>query len=170
MRLNHQQVRHHPSYHLLLQLQREGAPAVLSTQPWSQRILDARIQRGSHQSCLQFLEFLREELLDFTQKGFWLVLPYRMVQQLQKLGHLLGLRVSPMGVVPQRNRRPRLIVDLSFCDVNSDTVNYAPNEAMQFGRALERILYQIRHANPRYGHVHLAKVDLESHGRVGISG
>ena len=31
---------------------------------------------------------------------------------------------------------------------------------MQFGRTLERVLYQIRHANPRYGHVHLAKVDL----------
>ena len=33
-------------------------------------------------------------------------------------------------------------------------------EAMQFGRALERILYQIRYANPKFGHVHLGKVDL----------
>ena len=141
-------------------MEREGAPAVLSTKPWSQRLLEARIRRGSHQSCLEFLDFLREELLDFTKKGFWLVLPYRMVQLLQSLGHLLGLRVSPMGVVPQRNRRPRLIVDLSFYDVNRDTLNFAPKEAMQFGRTLERILYQIRHANPRFGHVYLAKVDL----------
>ena len=69
---------------------------------------------------LEFLDFLREELLDFTKKGFWLVLPYRMVQQLAEVGPLCWvLRVSPMGVVPQRNRRPRLIVDLSFYDINS---------------------------------------------------
>ena len=141
-------------------MEKEGVPAVLSSKPWSKQLLEARIKRGSHKSCLEFLDFLREELLDFTKKGFWLVLPYRMVQQLQALGHLLGLRVSPMGVVPQRNRRPRLIVDLSFYDINIDTINYAPKEAMQFGRTLERILYQIRHANPRYGHVYLAKVDL----------
>ena len=133
---------------------------MLSSKPWSDRLLQARIQRGSHQSCLEFLDFLREELLDFTKKGFWIVLPFRMVQQLQSLGHLLGLRVSPMGVVPQRNRRPRIIVDLSFYDINRDTVNFAPKHAMQFGRTLERLLYQIRHANPRYGHVYLAKVDL----------
>ncbi|NJN71149.1 MAG: hypothetical protein HC801_13350 [Nitrospira sp.] len=65
-----------------------------------------------------------------------------------------------MGVVPQRGRRPRLIVDLSFYDINLDTISLAPKEAMQFGRTLERILYQIRHANPRFGPVYLSKVDL----------
>jgi hypothetical protein len=33
-------------------------------------------------------------------------------------------------------------------------------EAMQFGRALERLLFRIRQANPRYGPVYMAKVDL----------
>ena len=61
----------HSAVPLLARLQKEGAPAVLSSRPWSSRVLHARTQRGSHQSCLEFLEFLREELLDFTKKGFW---------------------------------------------------------------------------------------------------
>jgi hypothetical protein len=36
----------------------------------------------------------------------------------------------------------------------------APNEAMQFGRALERLLFRIRHANPRYGPVYMNKIDI----------
>ena len=31
---------------------------------------------------------------------------------------------------------------------------------MQFGRALERILYKVRHSNPHYGPVYIGKVDL----------
>ena len=150
----------HKAAPLLERLQRHGAPALLKSKPWPTKLLDARIKRGSHQSCQDHLLFLREELLDFMHKGFWLVLPLSTVKQLQQLGHLLGLRVSPMGVVPQRNRRPRLIVDLTFYGINADTINLAPKEAMQFGRTLERILYQIRHSNPRFGPVYLSKVCL----------
>jgi hypothetical protein len=35
-----------------------------------------------------------------------------------------------------------------------------PPEAMQFGRALERILYSIHHANPHHGPVYMSKTDL----------
>lgn len=160
----------HPAYQLLKRLEDSGAPALMSTTPWSRRKLNRLIRRGSHKSCDDHLQFLREELLDFASKGFWLVLPYREVRRLQKLGHLIGLRVSPLGVVPQRNRRPRLIVDLTFHDINKDTVPLAPTEAMQFGRALERILYSIRHSNPRFGPVYLSKVDLsDGFYRVGIN-
>jgi hypothetical protein len=38
--------------------------------------------------------------------------------------------------------------------------NWHPHEAMQFGRALERLLFHIRHANPRYGPVYLNKIDI----------
>lgn len=163
-------VRSHPAYQLLSRLQATGAPAISTTPPWSSRKLNRRIRRGSHQSCRSHLSFLREELLDFTQKGFWLVLPWRVVRQLQKLGHLLGLKVSPLGVVPQRDRRPRLIVDLSFYDINLDTLLLAPKEALQFGRALERILYQVRHSNPRFGPVYLSKTDLsDGFYRVGLN-
>jgi hypothetical protein len=144
---------------------KEGVPVVLKTPPWTDEVLDERVQRGSHKSCDEHLEFLREEMLEFVQKGFWLMLPYRVVKRLFK-----QLRVSPMGVVPQRERRPRLIADYSYYDVNDDTVKLAPAEAMQFGRALERILYHIRHANPRYGPVRLGKIDLaDGFYRVGLN-
>ena len=53
-----------------------------------------------------------------------------------------------------------MIVDYTFYRVNQDTLRLTPPEAMQFGRALERILYMIRHSNPKFGHVHLGKADL----------
>lgn len=160
----------HPAQALLTRLSMEGAPAIVSTPPWTPATIDARIQRGSHQSCYDHLDFLRAELLEFSHKGFWLVLPYQELKALMEAGELLGFRVSPMGVVPQRNRRPRIIVDLSFYDVNQDTLSLAPSEAMQFGRALERILYKIRHSNPRFGPVYLAKVDLaDGFYRVGLN-
>ena len=65
----------HPAGPLLQRLQHEGAPAVMTTPPWSRATLDERVARGSHQSCAEYLDFLREELLEFSQKGFWLVLP-----------------------------------------------------------------------------------------------
>ena len=43
--------------------------------------------------------------------------------------------------------------------VNADTVNLAPTEAMQFGNALRRILFQIYRADPRWGPVY-AKADI----------
>jgi len=91
---------------------------------------------------------------DMVAKNFWIVLPYDYVKELE------GLHISPMGVGPQHERRPRIIVDYSFYDLNANTVKHAPPEAMQFGRALERLLAQIVHANPRYGPVQLIKVDI----------
>ena len=93
-------------------------------------------------------------MLDFCQQGYWAVVPYATVRQWRKL------RISPLGVVPQRDRRPRLIVDYSFSGVNEDTVPLAPTEAMQFGRALQRVLTTIVRADPRYGHVYLSKIDI----------
>ena len=88
------------------------------------------------------------------QRGQWLVLPAKAVL------HLPGLRVSPPGVVPQRERRPRWICDYSWWGVNQDTLPLAAMEAMQFGHALDRILREILLADPAFGPVHLLKVDL----------
>jgi hypothetical protein len=110
--------------------------------------------RGSHHSVAAHVAFVRDEMADFAAKGFWTVLPFDLIQ------HLPGLRLSPLGCVPQRNQRPRLIVDLTFYDVNDDTIKIAPPAAMQFGRALDRLLYRVRHANPRFGPVYLSKIDV----------
>ena len=98
---------------------------------------------------------MSEEQLEFCQQGYWTVLPLTTVLDWQ------NLRLSPLDVVPQRNRRPRLIVDNTFSRVNDETVRLAPPEAMQIGRTLQRVLTSIAHAkNPRYGPPKLAKIDI----------
>ena len=144
----------HPALGLLKSFQHTGVPVVMSTAPWSTKRRTKHVRRGSHKSCHDHLDFIRMEMLDFVKKGYWMVLPYRLVKDLPHL------RLSPLGVVPQRERRPRLIVDYTFNGVNDDTVKMMPNEAMQFGRALERVLYSIHHANPHHGPVYVSKTDL----------
>ena len=153
----------HPASRLLVSLRDHGMPVITGTTGWSDADFDARLQRGSHTSTRDHVDFVRDEMADFARKGFWTVLPYEAVRDLRRLPgfrHLRSLRVSPLGCVPQRGRRPRLIVDLSFYGVNADTVKLAPHEAMQFGRTLERLLFRIRHANPRYGPVYMNKIDI----------
>jgi hypothetical protein len=148
----------HKAARYLHHLEKRGANVVLKTPPWSLERLEETIKRGPHKSSEEHAEFLREELLDFVQKGFWSILPWRLVKKYKRM--LRILRISPMGVVPQRARRPRLIVDYSCFDLNRETLKLAPKEAMQFGKALERILAQIVAANPAHGPVQLIKVDI----------
>jgi hypothetical protein len=112
------------------------------------------LKRGSHQSDRQHTEFLCNEFVDMIHKGQWILLPAHLVLADK------NLRLSPLGVVPQRDRRPRTICDYSFFFVNLDTIPLAPAESMQFGRALWRILQQVYDADPRLGPVHLSKIDI----------
>ena len=88
-------------------------------------------------------------------KGQWIVLPYDLVKDLK------DLRISPIGVVPQHNRRPWTITDLSQYGTNAETVKLAPLELMQFGAALPRLLVRIVHADPRHGLVYVYKGDYD---------
>ena len=144
----------HTASRLLDYLGKRGAPVRTTTPPWSQVQRDDSITRGPHQSSRGEQEFVAQEMLEFCQQGYWLVVPYSAVVGLP------GLCISPLGVVPQRDRRPRLIVDYTFSQVNADTVPMAPREAMQFGRAMQRIVDTIVRADKRYGPVHLAKIEF----------
>ena len=144
----------HKAGRLLNHLRKRGAGVTMSTAPWSTAQCEAAMRRGPHKSSHGERVFVFEEILDFCKQGYWAVVPFSSVR------HWRNLRVSPLGVVPQRDRRPRLIVDYSFSGVNDDTVPLAPKEAMQFGRALQRILTTIIKADPRFGHVHLSKIDI----------
>ena len=148
------QLLNHPAARLLKSLSITGAPVVLHSPPWHKDRIDAAVARGPHKSAIDRADFLRQEFADMIDKGQWLVLPYSHVR------HLHGLRVSPVGVIPQVDRRDRTIVDYSFSGVNDDTATLTPREVMQFGRALDRILAQLLHADPSHGPVHLIKVDL----------
>ena len=59
--------------------------------------------------------------------------------------------LSPLGVVPQRDRRPRLNVNYTFLDINAETAPLAPRKAMRFGRALQRVISHIVHSDPPTG-------------------
>ena len=144
----------HPAGPYLDRIRPIGAPILQSSKPWSREEISVALARGSHQSALGHLEFLRDEMSDMVEQGYWTVLPYSMVLNLSHL------RLSPLGVVPQRDRRPRIIVDYTFWGVNDDTVTLAPSESMQFGRALERVLRKIRNANRRFGPTYMIKVDI----------
>jgi hypothetical protein len=51
-------------------------------------------------------------------------------------------------------------VDYSCFDLNYETLKLSHQEAMQFGKVLERILTQIVEPNPEFGPVKLIKVDI----------
>ncbi len=149
----------HPATPLLVDWRDHGVPVQTTSKPWTESQKDACIQRGCHKSAKDHSTFLRDEMAEFVESKFWAVLPYRVIRH-------LPLMLSPAAVKDKRDRKPRLIIDhswpwLGWPSVNDVTLPHAPPEAMQFGRALERTLYDVRHANPKFGPVRLAKHDLK---------
>ena len=88
----------HPACRLLHLYKHHGAPVKFSTPPWTRHQVQRALRRGPHKSCHDYVDFLHEEFTDMINKGQWIILPYSAVK------HLPGLRVSPPGVVPQRER------------------------------------------------------------------
>ena len=153
----------HPASHLLQHYRNHGVPAKVKTRPWSKGKKEAALARGPHKSAKEHLHFLKEEYIDMIKKGHWVLLPAAELLDVPEL------RLSPLGVVPQRDRRPRTISDYSYFGVNDETVPLAPQEAMQFGRALQRLLQRIADANPAFGPVYMAKIDIaDGFYRIGI--
>jgi hypothetical protein len=143
----------HPAIPILQQLRDEGARIHRSAPDWTLEKRDAAVRRGAHQSTRANSTFVREEFADMVEAGQWLVLPYALIW------HLPGLCLSPTGLVPQRDRRDRLIVDYTFSGVNPYTISTAP-DSLQFGHALLRILQYLHRADTRRRPIYLAKVDI----------
>ena len=144
----------HPAKRILRHYKNHGAPVKFSTKPWTPAKIKEALLRGPHRSCHDHIDFLNEEFVDMINKNQWIVLPWEAAKDLP------GLRLSPPGVVPQRGRRPRWIVDYTWWEVNKDTLPLAPMEAMQFGHALDRYLREILLADPELGPVYLLKLDI----------
>jgi hypothetical protein len=127
----------------------------MTTPPWTLAQKDAAVLRGPHSSAThEYRQFLEEEMASMIDLGYWGVIPYRAIR------HFPSLKISPIGVIPQRERRPRSIIDYSWSGVNDATAPLAPFAAMQYGLALQRILQHITYANPAFGPVHMLKCDL----------
>jgi hypothetical protein len=155
----------HTAAQFLHRLAKSGVPAPSGAAPWSKAKLHQVYNRGPHASALhQFRSFLFEDMLDMVKKRYWIVLPFSAVR------HFAHLKLAPAGVVPQRTRRPRPIIDYTFTDVNANSAPLAPTQAMQFGQAIQRILQRIAYTNPKYGPALLSKVDLsDGYYRVPLS-
>ena len=60
---------------LLDQMRLKGDPVKIDGPPLTQKQLVSAIAYGSHNSCDRNPSFLRKEMRDFVEKGFWIVLP-----------------------------------------------------------------------------------------------
>ena len=94
-------------------------------------------------------------MADFINAGFWVVL---LLEQVQCLGK--DFRLSPLAVKEEVNRRPRVIIDHTWFRVNEHTIAQLPPEVMQFGGTLSRVLWMLRHADPKEGPIYLSKFDI----------
>jgi len=144
----------HKASALLGHLCTKGTPAPLGTPPWPLCRQREALKRGAHRSAIDHIDFVRKDSADMTRKGHWVVLPAQDVLGEHKL------RLSPLGAAPQAGRHPCVICDHSSCDVGLDTTRVAPEESMQFGRALIRLTHRTVHAGPAFGPAHIAKYDL----------
>ena len=70
-----------------------------------------------------------------------------------------GLRLSPAGLVPQRDRQDRIVIDYTWSGVNEATRRLSP-DSMLFGHALQRILEPMYDADPRHWPIYMMKVDI----------
>jgi hypothetical protein len=90
--------------------------------------------RGPHKSAYKFQDFLRSKMVDMILCCQWIVLTYDLVKDLPP-----RLYLSPIGMVPQCDRRPQTIVDYTFYtfNVNAEICRLALEEAMRFGRVFQ---------------------------------
>jgi hypothetical protein len=155
----------HPTVQYLTRLASTGAPAVSTTRPWTLHEKDLAYSRGPHVSAaIHHADFLMADLFEYVAMGYWTVLPYAAVRSFP------ALRLSPAGVVPQRERCPRPIMDYSFYGINQSFLPLASPHAMQFGQTLPCLLQRLVYCNPTYGPPLLAKVDLsDGYYRVPLS-
>ena len=144
----------HQAAPFLQRYAQKGVPVVLTSKPWTLQQKDQAMRRGNHPSTRAFQDFMRTEMADMRSKGMFIVLPYQHVRSFPEL------RISPLGCVPQRERRPRIINDYTYSGVNGTTLKMAPEEAMQWGRTLHRILWYVHTADRRHGPVLMSKTDL----------
>jgi len=132
-----------------------GVPAPSSATPWPEKTRRHVLTRGPHVSAARlYRSFLMEDMLDMVHRKFWVVLPYKAVRR------YTHLNLAPSGVVPQRERRPRPIMDYTFTGVNQHSLPLAP-DSMQIGNTLQRVLQRLAYADPSYGPPQMLKLDLD---------
>jgi hypothetical protein len=139
---------------------------------WSWSTIEAAVARGPHRSATENenITLVHEDIQYQVDAGFCKVLPWKEVQRLRPK----NLKISPIAVVPQKDRPGRIILDLSFpvypdnkrnqkpiqAGVNDTTAKLAPDGPVQEIRQVFcRLLSLINEAEAGEV-VMLAKIDL----------
>jgi hypothetical protein len=81
-------------------------------QDWSWESVETAVERGPHRSALtpESLALFKEDIAYQVKAGFCEVMTWEEVKKRRPR----RLKISPVAVAPQRNRRGRIILDLSF--------------------------------------------------------
>jgi hypothetical protein len=79
---------------------------------WEWDVIEQAVARGPHRSALEAdnIALVHEDIQYQVDAGFSTIMLWSDLQKLRPS----NLKISPMAVVPQKNRRGRLILDLSF--------------------------------------------------------
>jgi hypothetical protein len=136
----------HPAGEFLASLHQHGVPCVQSDEDWTLELLDERMARGCHRSATEHRDFIREEMADFVESGFYAVLPYPRCDTCLDSGFPLGIRRSETGVPGW------------WWTIPGSLSTNTPRVDHQRGDAIWRCLYRtakIYHADPE-GPVYLA--------------
>ena len=87
----------HPAAALLRAWRDKGVPARCHTEAWTREQKDQRIHQGCHYSANEHASFIREEMAEFIENKFWMVLPYSLVADLPEL------ILSPAAIKDEHN-------------------------------------------------------------------
>ena len=146
--------------HLARQLLRQYKPCsavvMLLTGEWMEEERLEALALGPCKSAIEHDPFLRKEFALMVEKWQWTVIPY-LVAKL-----LLVLRLSPPWMKVEKDRMPLCLIDYSFYKTNAETLPVACLYAMQYIRALDRLLHEIACADPSFGPIY------PEGGRVGL--
>ena len=135
---------------------------------WSREQIMTAIERGPHKGALteDAIELFEEDIAYQVKAGFSrIVLLDDIIDDLPR-----KLKISPVAAIPQKNRRPRIILDLSFPvklgnDIIQQAVNATtaqtshPSALSYLGSTLPRILKFIAHA-PEDLPIYFSKYDI----------
>jgi hypothetical protein len=141
----------------------EGVP-VDCGDDWTLEHIDAAVAQGPHQSAMtpESLELIQEDIAYQVRAGYAEVVEWSWLRE----NLPAQLNISPLAVVPQANRRGRMILDLSFpvlrqtqkkpgqkrkrereardilqASVNDTTIRLAPEAPVkELGNVLKRLL------------------------------
>ena len=135
---------------------------------WSREVIEATIERGPHQSATtpEAIDLFEEDIAYQVKAGFARIVYWDDIKE-----HLPPqLKISPVAVVSQTNRRDRIILDLSFPVrvgrqiikqvVNDTTVRTLHPLALDYlGTTMPRIIKFMAPAPPQYP-IYWSKYDI----------